>query len=109
MPSTLIRNVADKCGFTEEKVEQWWETAKNELKARGMSENDQDFWPSLTAIVKNRAGVECGRRFGEKDDLGGIEHGDPNKVHGSRASNAILTALLREMVSKEHGVHLEGY
>lgn len=106
MPSSLVQGIATRCGYSQEKIETWWENAKQQVREQfDRSENDQDFWRLVTGIVKRQAGKECARKFGKEE---GIEYGDPNRLPPSRASRAILSSLLGEMISDEYGIHLEG-
>ena len=106
MPSDLVQRVAIRCGYPKEKIEAWWESAKRQVREQlDRSPNDQDYWRLVSGIVKRQAGKECAKKFGKEE---GVEYGDPNRLPPSRASRAVLSSLLGEMVSDEYGIHLEG-
>lgn len=87
MPSNIIKSFASKSGKSEDEVEKLWNKAKSIANDDGRDENDDDFYPYVTGILKNMLGIEEDVQAVSTTTSTGANSGAPSSGSGMAATH----------------------
>lgn len=96
MPSQLMNRIADDIGMDTNKVEQWYDDARQQVDAKGWSPNESRYWAFAHRYAQRKA-MEAGcKKTGVEKD----------KAKNSRALQSLLKSTLSEIEAERMGIHL---